>query len=479
MVKKIKSSKNRKPCKGHKSKSIKVLPNVIPDNELELIQTFCENRVSMRVELLKEIKSFMNTRDELQKQLDELTKLGNINPEQQEISDKLDRVKIQHGTKENELEATTETYYKTNRHEQIVKKMTNISLELNKLTVLLSSSGDDNAPSPASIEATDSLNKRVHKWQTKLDLEESKLRDEINLIIRAQSKVDMAKANKLSNEKYEEMVKTLTDIASKMWKDIKEKIKETPSFMEWEDKEKLDYFRDTLKYDEFMNEYPVMTRYMVCMGQYSKKAFTRFLTKIRVTKHPDKCEKGYKEDQWVQRQADYVQYLWEAYQKNHINSAERRMVWTDAYKSLKGEFDEFRDRYKSVEEATKVEKKELMAHNARDLIRRLADGDQTLSDEEMLSLRIKLIAKLRKKRMRDVLSELTSNTKQTKAACQGFGTGPEQEDETNKPRIVMTEHVAEDRMKTIPEELIKGIDADDMEKYVPIDTSMLPPIEDA
>jgi hypothetical protein len=475
MTKKTKSSKNCKLSKGSRSKSIKVQSNVIPSKELELIQTFCEDRVDMRVELLKEIKSYVNTRDSLQKQLDELLKVSESSFEQQEISDKLDRVKIQHGTKENELEATTETYYKTIRHEHIVKKMMNISDELKELTESLPPSPD---ATPDTTPDTTDLIKKIHTCQSNLDLEESNLRDEINLIIRAQSKVDMENANKLSNEKYEEMVETLTDIASKMWNDIKTKIKNDPAFMEWEDKEKLNHFRDTLKYDEFMNEYPVMTRYMVCMGQYSKKAFTRFLTKVRITKHPDKCEKGYKEDQWVQRQADYVQYLWEAYQKNHINSAERRMVWNDAYKSLKGEFDEFRDRYKSVEEATKVEKKELKAQNARDLIKRLASGDQTLSDEEMITLRTKLVAMRRKKHMRDVLSELKSCTNQSKATSQGFGTGPEQEDETNKPRIIMTEHVAEDRMKTIPEDLIKGIDADDMNKYIPIDNGIIPPLED-
>ena len=79
------------------------------------------------------------------------------------------------------------------------------------------------------------------------------------------------------------------------------------------------------------------------------------LDKIRMVMHPppDKREKNYMEDQWIRRQADYVRFLWEAYQKGHFNNAEAKFIWEDSYTKLKGEFDDFRNIYKQVENDTK------------------------------------------------------------------------------------------------------------------------------
>jgi hypothetical protein len=170
--------------------------------------------------------------------------------------------------------------------------------------------------------------------------------------------------------------------AAAMWKDLKAYVEKNAAFKKYSDKEKLEFFRKKLNYDIFMTEYPIVSRYMICLGQYSAKAFGRFLDKVRNNIVPAGSEKGKAEDEWVRRQADYVQYLWEAYQKSHINTAARAAVWEDAYKSLKGEFNDFRTMHEKIEERVVSERKELNGRNAKELINRIVTSDQSVDSED-------------------------------------------------------------------------------------------------
>lgn len=253
---------------------------------------------------------------------------------------------------------------------------------------------------------------------------------------------------------------TLLNLANEMYTKLKEIVKVDNDFTKLPDKKKLDYFRTTLGYNEFMNEFPIVARYMICMGQFSKKAFSRFLEKIRSTVHPpaDKREKGYMEDQWIRRQADYVRYLWEAYQKGHYNNAEAKWVWEDSYKKLKGEFDDFRDKYKSIEKTTKEEKQQLKGALAKDLIQRLATAKQTVSKaeaERLLSVARELLVK---RRFKNVLYELIGRgilLEANTAACgrgQRESTTEDEAPDSSKPVIRMVETVDADRINDVPAE---------------------------
>jgi hypothetical protein len=267
-----------------------------------------------------------------------------------------------------------------------------------------------------------------------------------------QDQSDIDNIKKMSKAKDEKTVEELIKMATDIWVVLKKLIKTDPSFTELPDKKKLDHFRTKLGYAEFMNEYPVTTRYMICMGQYSTKAFKRFLNKIRLTIHPpaNKRDKGYMEDQWVRRQADYVQYLWESYQKGHYNNAERSWIWKDAYKNLKGEFDDFRDKYKSIEKSTKEEKVKHKASNARDLLERLRTGEQTLSKDDTISLLKLLKNKLYKRNFSNTLLDMMTKVKYIESSCEGYGIGPEAVTDSDKPVIRMIEHIDASRMSEIP-----------------------------
>ena len=172
--------------------------------------------------------------------------------------------------------------------------------------------------------------------------------------------------------------------ANEIWQVLKAYVATNPDFKNLKDQDKLEVFRTKFGYAMFLDEFPIVSRYMVCHGQYSSKAFDRILKKIEKIVHPppDKRETGYMEDQWVMRQADYVQYLWESYQRRHQNTAERQWVWRSAYDNLKKEFDDFRNMHKEIEERVKTEKKTLAGQNARELLTRLASGGQNLNPDE-------------------------------------------------------------------------------------------------
>ncbi len=181
--------------------------------------------------------------------------------------------------------------------------------------------------------------------------------------------------------------------ANEIWKVVKSYAFTNVEFKELKDQDRLDLFRSKFGYAQFMDEFPIVSRYMMCYGQYSSKAFERMLKKIENVVHPPPNEraKNYMEDQWVRRQADYVQYLWESYQKHHQNTAERQYIWTEAYNRLKKEFDDFRDMHKEIEERVKVEKKVLAGQNARELLERLANKQHEISpdEEEILLAQLK------------------------------------------------------------------------------------------
>jgi hypothetical protein len=169
------------------------------------------------------------------------------------------------------------------------------------------------------------------------------------------------------------------------------------------------------------------------------------LDKMVMTKHPENRPSGYMEDQWIRRQADYVQYLWEAYQTRHHNTAERQYIWQESYKRLKGEFDDFRDMHKEIEQKVKQEKKELAAKNVRELLNRIGEKTQNISKTDTLYLMDQLQHLAYKKMFSNCLKELLVIRPETIYKCAGQGKGPEKE----APKITMIETVEVERMNEI------------------------------
>lgn len=234
----------------------------------------------------------------------------------------------------------------------------------------------------------------------------------------------------------------LVAIATAMWKDAKKHAK-SKEFVDMNDDDRLDLFREKLNYEEFMNEFPVMCRYMICLGQYSKKAFTRFMKRVSVCKKNDSLkprEKGYKEDQWVRRQADYVRFLWEDYNKGHPNLKDGQAVWDEAYNNLKNEFDDFRKRYADVEINRKAEAIELRAESAREMITRLISNNDNIPNDEVTALRDSLRSLVYNKRFKLCMEQIDKTVPIIKHCVYGFGKAKVEKVVDNNNKVIMIEH---------------------------------------
>ena len=266
-----------------------------------------------------------------------------------------------------------------------------------------------------------------------------------------------------------------------MWAAVKKHVKANPDFKDVEDKKKLDLFRQSFKTE--MEEHPIVTRYMICLGQYRSKAFRRMLEKTKRLVHPppEKREKGYMEDQWIRRQADYVQYLWEEYQRGHYNSAERKWVWQEAYNRLKGEFDDFRDMHKEIEKRIEEEKKTLAGRNVRDLLVRLKSGKQQLSEEEQEYLRHELRNVLIKSNFRVVLKQLKDTVPEVEPVCVAQGQG-EEVDERKKQITVIENGVLrpDQNVSDVPDGVPKpkfSVNGNGLDEYNTLETIKEQPAE--
>jgi len=276
---------------------------------------------------------------------------------------------------------------------------------------------------------------------------------------------------KTDNNFHKETLKKAND----MWAFVKKYVDQNPEFKDLKDKQKIEIFRNKLGYAKLMDELPIVTRYMICMGQYSSSALLRVMEKANTMKHPPEHErpKGYMQDQWVRRQADYVQYMWEHYNKGrHYSIAEKKYVYEHTYNLLKGEFDDFKNMHEEIEKRVKDEKKESTGKNVRELLERLQTGKQKLSLNEEKLLLDELSNIIIKNNFKNVMNELLKTKKPLKETCTSEGKG----DAMPRQTIRMIETVSADRMHEIDDKYkqdeYKGMMVDD-EYYDIIEETVL------
>ena len=227
----------------------------------------------------------------------------------------------------------------------------------------------------------------------------------------------------MSNEKKQdekELQDAAIDLANKLWRDLKKRILDDPTFVKKSDSEKVDIYQKS-EFKEFYTNYPIVCRYMVCMGQFSNKAFKRYLLKCKsmsTVKHTNKHDS---EDEWVQRQSDYIRYLWEAYQKQHFNAADAQEIWQQAYKMLTQEFTDFKKLHKEVEAKLKVDDKFNKSSMVKELLQRLSTEEQTLDTTTTTTLIKKLEDKLFIQRKNAVSSQIDKDVKKIEPTrvCKG------------------------------------------------------------
>lgn len=177
-------------------------------------------------------------------------------------------------------------------------------------------------------------------------------------------------------------------------------------------------------FTEFYKNFPIVARYMICLGQYRMTAFRRMLIRCNETKAPQGQEntKDMNEKLWVDRQADYVRFLWEDYQDgNSFSTSDSDVIWKQTHVLLTQEFQQFKDLHSDAENKIKHDatkhKKELLY----EMSSRIITGQQILNESAASTLLDKLKTKLFKQRYNTVVTTI-QNTKQIKPTCESIGT---------------------------------------------------------
>jgi hypothetical protein len=209
--------------------------------------------------------------------------------------------------------------------------------------------------------------------------------------------------------------------AEKIWLNIQVLFLEHfDTYIKMGDDEKIDFIKQD--FGEFYNEFPIVSRYMVCMGQYRRKAFHKFLEKCRVAlaNIPEKRDPDYMQNQWIERQADYVRYLWEEYQ-THVNKKQSNAIWLQAYNLLKDEFKQFKSLHKNIEEKVEKDRVKHKTELVKEMAGRIISGQQKLETNETLGLLNSLREKLYKQRYTNMVKQIKADIKYINPSVAGAG----------------------------------------------------------
>lgn len=176
--------------------------------------------------------------------------------------------------------------------------------------------------------------------------------------------------------------------------------------------------------EAFCKECPIQAKYMIIFGQYSKKAMSLYLHKLASdAKNFQGKSKEEKQDLWIRRQADYIKLLYQ-YCEKHYNPNKAVSIWHQAYKTLKGEMETFKNTYDESEKKVTEREKKNNLERAEELRQRLINGQKLPSDKEELLRKKALLLldiKVFKNKLAAVHKEITARG-QILHTCEAVGT---------------------------------------------------------
>ena len=226
--------------------------------------------------------------------------------------------------------------------------------------------------------------------------------------------------NDEKKQDFKDVIDISIEVANKLWQDLKKRIADDPKFVKKSDAEKIEIYQKS-EFKEFYTNYPIVCRYIVCMGQFSNKAFKRYLLKCKTMSSQKDNANHNSEDEWVQRQADYIRYLWEAYQKQHFNASDAQEIWKHAYNTLTQEFADFKKLHEEVENKLKIDEKYNKSSMVKELLQRLSTSEQTLDSNTTTTLIKKLENKLYIQRKNSLITQIDKDVKKIEPTrvCRG------------------------------------------------------------
>jgi hypothetical protein len=224
----------------------------------------------------------------------------------------------------------------------------------------------------------------------------------------------------------EEYVKIPLIEAEQIWLNVKILLK-TEQYSKMDDAEKIKLIETDFK--DFYKNFPIVSRYMICLGQYSMHAFKRMIIRCKTitettyiskdkgksvlieSESESEAKKNLNEKLWVERQADYVQFLWEDFQEK-TNCADfdenAKKIWTQTYESLTNEFNSFKELHESAEQKIKDNNLKYKKELLYEMSDRIISGKQKLDDDTTKQFINKLKDKLFKQKYNNVVKQLAT-----------------------------------------------------------------------
>ncbi len=213
--------------------------------------------------------------------------------------------------------------------------------------------------------------------------------------------------------------------AEKIWLAVKIAAIKNDTFLLMPDEKKIDLIcRD---FSEFHNNFPIVTKYMVCMGQYTQKAFKKFLSLCdkKLTDAPADRKKGYMEEQWIFCQAQYVRYLWESVQMGRISKHESDKIYNQAYAVISNDFKRFREIHANMEKNIEKDKKKHKIELLKEAAQRLISNEQQIEIEKMRELISALKDKKYEQNYNNVIYQINEEIELIKASHAAYGNNEE------------------------------------------------------
>jgi flagellar hook-basal body complex protein FliE len=171
----------------------------------------------------------------------------------------------------------------------------------------------------------------------------------------------------------EDDIKKTVEIADKLWANYRAIKATCPNFDEKDIGEKIAHFQ-AAGYNDFINKFTIPTRYMLLYNEYNSKAFFKYLKRLETL--------GYSsQDEWCERQADYVKLLWRAYNP-HGNNAEAIAQWAMAKNNIKNELDGFKTDYEKAKIKAEEKHEKVITDHRETLKKLMSEG----TDEAKLKL---------------------------------------------------------------------------------------------
>jgi len=170
----------------------------------------------------------------------------------------------------------------------------------------------------------------------------------------------------------EEILKYPVRVANRMWRDyiVLANGHGGEKWLEKEGESKMQYFREK-GYGDFIKTYLIVSRQLICNGEYNQKAFKRYVKYLRSDDLPGGAEG------WSYTRAMYMKYLFLELNKKTPNvKKDAKKIFEATKDNLFNETTQFKKDLKEAEEEVKNVKKERCVKIREEMIRMIRESSK-------------------------------------------------------------------------------------------------------